>query len=125
VNKSARRRPLIALLRGPDLVRDDILATFGDDEIKAVKAAVRWGWDHRRVRNLTQSFASAQIGVKPSHFANILNGKKYLPPERLNAYEWIVGNRAVSLTIDRFRRIREEQSALELARAIVAAGGRK
>lgn len=35
-----------------------------------------------------------------------------------------VGNRAVSLTIERFRKVREEESALELARAIVAQGRR-
>jgi hypothetical protein len=112
---------LVALLRGPDLVREDILAAFGDDETKAIKTAVRWAWDHRRVKGMTQSVASGHIGVKAPHFANILNGKKYLPPERLNAFEWICGNRAVSLTLERFRKIREERSALELARAIVAA----
>lgn len=114
---------LVALLRGPDLVREDILAAFGDDETKAIRWSVRWSWDHRRVRSMTQSVAAAHIGVPPPHFANILNGKKYLPPERLNAFEWVVGNRAVSLTIERFRKIRAEQSALELARAIVAARG--
>jgi hypothetical protein len=115
---------LLSLLKGPELVRADILASFGDNEAAAVKFAVRWAWDHRRVRNMTQAFAASQIGIQPPHFANILNGKKYLPPQCLNAYEWIVGNRAVSLTIDRFRTMRQEQSALELARAIVAGGRR-
>lgn len=112
---------LVALLRAPDLVRADILATFGDDEEAAIKFAVKWAWLHRRVKGMTQSSAAEHIGIRPPHFANILNGKKYLPPEKINAYEWIVGNRAVTLTIDRFRKIREEGSALELARAIVAA----
>lgn len=112
---------LVALLKGPDFVRDDILRSFGDDEAKAVRAAIKWAWLHRRVRNMTQAFAASHIGIKPPHFANILNGKKYLPPGKINAFEWIVGNRALSLTIDRFRAIREEESALELARAIVRA----
>jgi hypothetical protein len=55
---------------------------------------------------MTQSTAAEHIGIKPPHFANILNGKKYLPPHKLNAFEWVVGNRALSMTIERFRKTR-------------------
>jgi hypothetical protein len=116
-----RELGLLSLLKAPALVRGDVLRTFGDDEEFAVKAAIKWAWLHRRVRNMTQASAADHVGIKPPHFANILNGKKYLPPHKLNAFEWIVGNRALSLTIERFRVIREEQSALQLAREIVAA----
>jgi hypothetical protein len=113
---------LLALLKGPALVRLDILRSFGDDEELAVKAALKWAWFNRRVK-MTQRSAAEHIGVKAPHFANILNGRKYLPPHKINAFEWIVGNRAVSMTIERFRTVREEESALGLARLIVANGG--
>jgi hypothetical protein len=110
---------LVALLRAPDHVRADVLLSFGDDEHRAVKAAIKWAWLHRRVKGMTQRFASEHVGIKAPHFANILNGRKYLPPHKLNAFEWVMGNRAVSLTIERFRRMREEDPGLHLARAIV------
>jgi plasmid maintenance system antidote protein VapI len=112
--------PLLSLLRAPDLVRSDVLQSFGDNEELAVRAALRWAWNNRRVKMTQRSFAD-HIGIKAPHLSNILNGKKYLPPHKLNAFEWVVGNRAVSLTLERFRKRREEESALELARAIVAA----
>jgi hypothetical protein len=121
VQAEQRELNLLALLKAPDLVREDVLRTFGDEEEAAVKFAIRWAWDHRRVKNMTQASLAQHIGVKPPHVCNILSGGKYLPPQKLNAFEWVVGNRAVSLTIDRFRRIREEESAIELARAFVAA----
>lgn len=113
---------LVALLRSPDMIRGDVLLSFGDNEERAVKAALKWAWLNRRVK-MTQRLAAEHIGIKPPHFANILNGKKYLPPHKINAFEWIVGNRAVSMTIERFREIRKEESALELGRAIVASSG--
>ncbi len=110
---------LLALLKAPDLIRGDVLQSFGDDEEAAVKAALKWAWFNRRVK-MNQRLAAEHMGIQPPHFSNILNGRKYLPPHKINAFEWIVGNRAVSLTIDRFRKVREEESALDLARAIVA-----
>src|SRR4051812_10969882 len=113
-----RELNLIALLKAPELIRGDILSAFGDDEEVAVKAAIKWAWHHRRVKGMTQSSAAGHVGIQPAHLSNILNGSKHLPPHKINAFEWIVGNRAVSLTIERFRKMREEESALELARAI-------
>jgi hypothetical protein len=110
---------LLSLLRAPDPVRDDVLASFGDNEHQAIKAALTWAWNHRRVKNMTKRVAAGHVGVKSPHFSNILNGKKYLPPHLLNSFEWYMGNRAVSMTIERFRRMREKESALELAKAIV------
>ena len=110
--------PLIAELRGPDPVREDLLRAFGDAEEDATAFAVRWAWDHRRTKSLTQSTASQRMGIAPSHFCNILASKKYLPPHKINAYEWVVGNKAVSLTIERFSKIREQEQTRQLAEVI-------
>jgi hypothetical protein len=112
--------PILGLLRAPDEIRDDVLRTFGDEEEKATRFAVRWAWDHRRVK-LDQRLAAAQMGIPAPHLSNILNGKKHLPPHKINAFEWICGNRAVSMTIDRFRQLRREEQALVIAKAIVGA----
>lgn len=70
---------------------------------------------------MSQAEASRMIGIACSHFCNILSGKKYLPPHKINAFEWTVGNQAVSSTIERFYMIRERQQTEELGR-IIAAG---
>jgi hypothetical protein len=111
---------LIGLLEAPAPLLAHQLAEFGDDEHKAVKAAIQWAWRQRRVK-MEQTTAAAHIGIPPSHLSNILNGKKHLPPHKINSFEWIVGNRAVSMTIDRFRQIREQEQALLIAKVIVGA----
>lgn len=116
--------PLIGLLRAPEEVRDDILRTFGDEEEQATKFAVKWAWLHRRVKSMDQRTAAERMAIPAPHLSNILNGKKHLPPHKINAFEWIVGNRAVSMTIERFRILREQEHALQLAKAIVSARGR-
>jgi hypothetical protein len=110
--------PLLAILRAPDPIREDILRTFGDEEEAATEFAIRWAWDNRRVKSMTQATAAERIGVAASHFCNILAGKKYLPPHKINAYEQTVGNRAVSMTIERFRQIRERELVAGLARVV-------
>lgn len=113
--------PIIGLLRAPDPIREDILRTFGDEEEKATRFAVQWAWNNRRDKSLDKRTAAQRCGIPGPHFSNILNGKKYLPPYKINAYEWVMGNRAVSMTIERFRRIREEEQALVIAKVIVGA----
>lgn len=110
--------PLIAALRSPDPIREDVLRTFGDEEEQATEFSIRWAWDHRRSKGLTQSRAAELIGVAASHFCNILAGRKYLPPHKINAYEWVLGNRAVSMTIERFRLLREQEQTRQLAEVI-------
>ena len=112
--------PLIGLLRAPDDVREDILRTFGDDEEKATRFAVRWAWDHRRSKGMTQRQAAQLMGIPAPHFCNILSGKKHLPPHKLNAYQWIVGNRAVSLTQALFDVIRGNEQHRQIAELIAA-----
>jgi hypothetical protein len=110
--------PILGVLRSPDPVREDVLRTFGDEEEGAVEFAIRWAWDHRRVKSMTQSRAAEHIGIAASHFCNILAGKKYLPPHKINAYEQVVGNRAVSMTIERFRQLRERALVADLAKIV-------
>jgi hypothetical protein len=113
--------PLIGLLKRPDEIRDDILRTFGDDEERATKFAVKWAWMNRRIKSLDQRTAAERIGIPSPHLSNILNGKKHLPPHKINGFEWCCGNRAVSMTIERFRVLREEEHALAIAKVIVGA----
>ena len=113
--------PIIGLLRAPDQIREDILRTFGDEEEKATRFAVQWAWNNRRDKTLDKRTAAMRCGIPGPHFSNIINGKKHLPPHKINAFEWVMGNRAVSMTIERFRLIREEQQAVVIARAIVGA----
>lgn len=111
---------LMGLLRAPDPIREDVLRTFGDDEEKATQFAIRWAWDHRRIQGMSQNQAAEHIAIASSHLCNILSGRKYLPPHKINAYEWTVGNRAVSMTIERFRNLREGQHTQQLAELIAA-----
>lgn len=115
--------PLIGLLKAPAPLLEHQLLAFGDEEERAVKAAVQWAWLHRRVK-MDQRVAAVHMDIPAPHLSNILSGKKHLPPHKINSFEWICGNRAVSMTIERFRIIREEQHALVLAKAIVSVQGR-
>lgn len=110
--------PLIGLLRGPDTILERDLLTFGDEEEAATKAAVRWAWDRRRVRAMSQHEAAKLMGIPASHFSCILNGQKHLPVQKRNAFEWVVGNKAVSQTMDRFALIREREMTTGLAKVI-------
>lgn len=110
--------PLIGILKAPEQIRDDVLRTFGDEEEAATKFAVRWAWDHRRSKGMSQMEASRLMGIQSPHFCNILSGRKYLPPHKINVYEQVVGNRAVSMTIDRFRSIRERELVNGLAKVV-------
>jgi hypothetical protein len=124
------RLPLIAGLRRPDGVGHDVIAAFGDDEEIAVKYAIAWSWDNRRVRGMTKTRAAELCGFKNSHLTNILAGKKHLPAQRINVWEECVGNTAVSQTIDRFRELRALQLRREVAELVgehlvpLQAGGR-
>lgn len=114
-----RELPLIGLLKAPEAIREDVLRTFGDDEEEATRFAVRFAWDHRRVK-MSQNQAAAHIGLTSSHLCNILSGQKYLPPHKINAFEWLCGNHAVSQTIARFAVIRENEQTRQLAEVIAA-----
>src|SRR4051812_2931755 len=46
---------LLGLLKSPDDIRMDVLRTFGDAEDTAVSFAIRWAWDHRRCKPMSQA----------------------------------------------------------------------
>lgn len=106
------------VLRGPKEVPDDILASFGDDEDKAIRAAIKWAWMHKRSTGMTQRRLAELIGISNSHLCNIIQGDKYLPPQKINAYEWATGHKAVTGCIARFARLRELAIVEETARMI-------
>ena len=110
--------PILGLLRVPDPVREDVLRTFGDDEEHATRFAIAWAWNNRRDKTLTKATAAQRCGIKAPHFSCIISGQKHLPPHKINAYEWVMGTKAVSMTIDRFRQIREREMVSGLARAV-------
>ena len=109
---------LIALLKSPETIREDVLRTFGDAEDVAVKFAINWSWHHRRIKGMSQANAADHIGIRASHFCNILSGAKHLPPHKINAFEWVTGNHAVTQTIQRFAAIRETEQSRQLAQVI-------
>lgn len=113
--------PIIGLLKAPSQLLEHQLLAFGDDEERAVKQALQWAWNNRRIKGLDKKSAALNMGIPSPHLSNIISGKKHLPPHKINAFEWIVGNRAVSMTIERFRLIREQEQALVIAKAIVGA----
>jgi len=110
---------LMCLINGPAPVTDETVGTFGDDEEQAIRKAIDWAWRHKRVRTMTKRHGADLVGMAHSHFVNMTNGKKYLPPAKINAYEWTVGNTAISQTIRRFQNIRKEKMAARLAVMIV------
>lgn len=110
--------PILGLLRAPDPIREDILRTFGDEEEGATRFAVQWAWNNRRDKSLDKRTAAQRCGIKSPHFSNIVSGKKHLPPYKINAYEWVMGNLAVSMTIARFRQIRERDLVAGVARVV-------
>lgn len=107
--------PLLAAMRAPAKVEEATVAAFGEVEESAVKAAIRWAWLHRRIPGLSLRHAAELIGMKAPHFSNTLRGSKYLPLHCLNRFEPVMGNTAVSQTLERFRRLHEQSITRELA----------
>lgn len=103
----------------PSAVDAAIIASFGPAEEAAIKRAIRWAWENRRVPTMSQARAADLLGMRTSHFSNMLWKDKYLPPQKLNQFEWVVGNTALSQTITRFARERELE-AVRQASALVA-----
>ncbi|SPA44632.1 hypothetical protein [Cupriavidus taiwanensis] len=65
------------------------------------REAVRLAWDLRTIRNQTRAALAERIGAFPSHVtdffaADDLKGRRSLPAELINDFEWAVGNRAVT-----------------------------
>lgn len=101
-----------------------VLSSFGLDEEDAITQAIAWAWRERRVKRMSQRRAAELLGITNSHLSNILSGDKYLPPQKLNQFEWVCGNTAVSQTIARFREARERAMVNELAQLVAEHLGR-
>ena len=115
---SQREIPIVAALKSPDRVPDQVVASFGDYEETVITYAVRWAWENRRIRDMTQARAAELIGLTAPHFSNILTGKKYLPAHKINSFESVVGNTAVSQTLQRFRELRSRDMATQIAQLV-------
>lgn len=107
--------PLICEVRKPAAVGLDVVAAFGDDDEAAIKAAIAWAWVNRRVKLMSQRSAAELLGMKTSHLCNVLQGKKYLPLHKLTHYEWLVGNTAVTQTLERFKVLRDQEAARQVS----------
>ncbi len=108
--------PLIGgVFRRPAPLSDEEIAGFGENEEVAIQAAVITAWRRRRVQAMSRATAAALCGITPQHFSLIVSGSKYLGPHKINAFEDVVGNTAVSQTIAHFRRLRDERARCELA----------
>jgi hypothetical protein len=110
--------PLLAEFKGPAAIDAQVLASFGDDEELAIKQAIRWAWLNRRIPSMSQRRGAELLGMSASHFSNLLFRDKYLPPQKLNAFEWMVGNKAVSQTIRRFAEQRERELVDQVAQLV-------
>lgn len=118
LNPDAHNRELALLCdvrMQPAAVAAAVVAAFGDEEELAIQRAITWAWRERRVKKMSGRRAAELLGIRNSHLSNILSGAKYLPPQKLNQFEWICGNTAVSQTIAHFRDARERWMAHELA----------
>ena len=115
---SQREIPIVAALKSPDRVPDQVVASFGDYEETVITYAVRWAWENRRIRDMTQARAAELMGLTAPHFSNILTGKKYLPAHKINSFESVVGNTAVSQTLQRFRELRSRDMATQIAQLV-------
>lgn len=108
----------------PAPIELSVLASFGDEEEAAVQAAITWAWLNRRVKRMSQRRAAELLGLTNSHLSNIFSGDKYLPPQKLNQFEWVCGNTAVTQTLARFREARERAMVNELAQLLAEQIGR-
>jgi len=117
--------PLLAAIRGPAPVDAVTLASFGDEEESAIRSAVLWAWRNRRIKGMGLRRAAELCGIKAPHFSNIVNtGIKYLPPHKINQFEWVLGTTAVSQTIRRFSDARQQQLRVEVGELVAEHLGR-
>ena len=108
----------------PTAVALAVIAGFGDEEESAITQAITWAWRERRVKRMSQRRAAELLGMSNSHLSNVLSGDKYLPPQKINQFEWVCGNTAVSQTLARFREARERAMVNELAHLVARHMGR-
>lgn len=109
---------LLAEIKRPSQIAETKIAEFGNDEELAIGEAIKWAWLHRRIQRMSQRRAAELCGMPASHFSNMVNGDKYLPPQKLNQFEWVVGNTAVSQTIEKFRGVRNSEIVRQVSQIV-------
>jgi len=113
-----RELALLAEIKQPSQIAETKIAEFGNEEENAIGEAIKWAWLHRRIQRMSQRRASELCGMPASHFSNMVNGDKYLPPQKLNQFEWVVGNTAVSQTIEKFRVVRNSEIVRQVSQIV-------
>lgn len=113
-----RELPLLAEIKRPSAVDASFITSFGDEEESAIGESIKWAWLHRRIQRMSQRRAAELCGMPASHFSNMVNGDKYLPPQKLNQFEWVVGNTAVSQTIEKFRVVRNSEIVRQVSEIV-------
>ena len=88
--------PMLTRIDGPSMVKPDDIA-----HLASYRAVVRWAWANRKRRNMTLRLLAEELGSYPSHITDYVNGddapsRKSLPAEKLAAFDFAVGNTAVS-----------------------------
>jgi hypothetical protein len=67
--------------------------------VSSYREAVRICWIHRRIQGMTQRTAAELCGLYPSHVSDYLSddeSKRNLPADRIQAFESLCGNRAIT-----------------------------
>jgi hypothetical protein len=114
-----REIPAIHVLQEPEWLPD-----FFISRLRSERDAVMLCWAKRRRRALTVRRAAEELSLQPSHFSNIVSGKKYLPHDFRIKFQQLCGNWAIRQYEDHIcgfltkretpeqRRIRELESEL-------------
>ena len=67
---------------------------------QSFRCAVRLCWAHRRIQGMTQRTLAEYAGLYPSHVSDYLSadsdGKRTLPADKVDAFEQVCGNRAIT-----------------------------
>jgi hypothetical protein len=76
--------------------------------------AIKLCWMLRAVK-IDQNTAAAKCEIKPPHFSNILQGKKYLPPNKIRLFQEVMGNLAITQFLAKESGLRVERESREQA----------
>ena len=69
--------------------------------IKTYRDAIRYGWEHRQIQNMTQATLAEKTGMRPSHVPDYLaesdvdkkgRDRREMPARYIPAFEKAVGN---------------------------------
>lgn len=107
-----RELPLLAAIEGPKLVPSESVKAC-----ESYRDAVRLCWACRRVPGMTQRTAAELSGCYAPHMSGYLSdneGKRQLPADKIDAFEAVCGNYAIT-------QWKVRQSGLHLAEELMRA----